>query len=212
MRGVRLADADGRAERLTGVLRVITDQQARGAAADLSGDARRTHRPSQPHIAARRTGARPSKRRKAEDRNCAYLVASIDRLAMINDAYGFGAADEVIVAVGERLARTLRGSDIIGRIAGNKLGVILGNCSEREIALVAERLRAAVRDDVIDTRAGTVSATISRRRGVAAVGRRLQPGSDAARRGGARPRAQRAAATASPSMPNRRSAKPRACA
>ena len=80
---------------------------------------------------------------------------------MINEAYGFGAADEVIVAVGERMAATLRDEDVIGRTAGNKLGVILGKCSEREIAVVAERLRAAVRSEVIATRTGTVSATIT---------------------------------------------------
>ena len=62
---------------------------------------------------------------KDESRHCAFLVASIDRLAMINDGFGFDAGEEVIMGVGERLARTLRGSDIIGRTAGNKFGVIL---------------------------------------------------------------------------------------
>ena len=42
---------------------------------------------------------------------------------MINDSFGFDAGEEVIVGVGERLARTLRGSDVIGRTAGNKFGV-----------------------------------------------------------------------------------------
>src|ERR1041384_2560821 len=34
---------------------------------------------------------------RTEDRTCAFLVASIDRVAMINDGYGFDAGDEVIV-------------------------------------------------------------------------------------------------------------------
>ena len=33
----------------------------------------------------------------------AFLVASVDRLAMINDGFGFDAGEEVIVGVGERL-------------------------------------------------------------------------------------------------------------
>ena len=98
---------------------------------------------------------------KEESRNCAFLVASIDRLAMINDSFGFDAGDEVIMGVGERLARTLRGSDIIGRTAGNKFGVILKNCREHEINVVAARLRAAVRANGIETRSGLVSATCS---------------------------------------------------
>jgi EAL domain-containing protein (putative c-di-GMP-specific phosphodiesterase class I) len=65
------------------------------------------------------------------------------------------------VGVGERLARSLRSSDIIGRTAGNKFGVILKNCKEREIAVVADRLRAAVRGAAIETRSGHVAATSS---------------------------------------------------
>jgi diguanylate cyclase (GGDEF)-like protein len=160
MRGLRVASADGAAERLTGVVRSITDHKREAhrltylaTRDELTGHLNRTSLRSE--LASAIEAA------KAEERTCAYLVASIDRLAMINEAYGFGAADEVIVAVGERISGTLRSSDIIGRIAGNKLGVILGSCSEREISLVADRLRAAVRDSVIETRTGTVSATVS---------------------------------------------------
>ncbi|HTO41527.1 MAG TPA: GGDEF and EAL domain-containing protein [Rhizomicrobium sp.] len=160
LRGVRVCDAQGRAERLTGSMRVITEDKRNmqrllylATRDELTGHLNRN--------ALRGELAQAIEAARAESRACAFLVASIDRLAMINDAYGFDAADEVIVAVGERIARSLRGSDIIGRIAGNKLGVILANCSEREIALVAERLRAIVRDQVVDTRSGMVSATIS---------------------------------------------------
>jgi diguanylate cyclase (GGDEF)-like protein len=160
MRGLRLADAEGAAERLTGVLRCITDHKREAQRLvylatrdELTGHLNRT--------SLRAELAEAIRSAKAEERDCAYLVASIDRLAMINEAYGFGAADEVIVAVGERISATLRSSDIIGRIAGNKLGVILGDCSEHEIAVVADRLRAAVREGVIETRTGTVSATVS---------------------------------------------------
>ena len=160
MRGLRLPGPQGCAERLSGVLRVVTETRREAQRLtylatrdELTGHLNRTS------LRTELSGVIEAA--KAEQRNCAYLVASVDRLAMINEAYGFGAADEVIVTVGERIAATLRETDIIGRIAGNKLGVILGNCGEREIALVAERLRCAVRSDVITTRTGTVAATIS---------------------------------------------------
>ena len=160
MRGVRVADAAGGTERLAGILRVVTEHKREAQRLiylatrdELTGHLNRT--------SLRAELALVIEQAKAEERSCAYLVASIDRLAMINEAYGFGAADEVIVAVGERISSTLRGSDVIGRTAGNKLGVILGKCSEREIAVVAERIRAAVRSEVIGTRTGTVSATIT---------------------------------------------------
>jgi diguanylate cyclase (GGDEF)-like protein len=160
MRGLRIPGPDGPAERLAGILRVVTEQRREAQRLnylatrdELTGHLNRT--------SLREALSLAIDKAKAENRSCAYIVAAIDRLAMINDTYGFGAADEVIVAVGERLSASLRGSDVIGRTAGNKLGIILGNCSEREIGLVAERLRAAVRSDVIATRASTVSATIS---------------------------------------------------
>jgi diguanylate cyclase (GGDEF)-like protein len=160
MCGIRLPGIHGRAERLSGMLRLVTEKKIEAQRLtylatrdELTGFLNRT--------SLRTELSRVIESAKAEERTCAYLVASVDRLAMINEAYGFGAADEVIVAVGERLAGALRESDIIGRIAGNKLGVILGNCGEREIALVTERLRGAVRNDVIATRTGTVAATIS---------------------------------------------------
>lgn len=158
--GVRIPDADGRTERLSGLMRVNTEKQREiqrltylATRDELTGHLNRNS------LRAELTQA--IDRARGEDRHCAFLVASIDRVAMINDGYGFDAGDEVIVAVGERMARSLRASDIIGRTAGNKFGVILKNCSEREIAVVAERLRAAVRREVIDTRCGQVAATSS---------------------------------------------------
>jgi diguanylate cyclase (GGDEF)-like protein len=98
---------------------------------------------------------------KGENRHCALLVASIDWLGMINDTYGFDAADEVIVEVGQRLQHTLRSSDVIGRMAGNKFGIILKNCGDFEVPVVADRLRCVVRGGLIETRSGEVAATCS---------------------------------------------------
>jgi diguanylate cyclase (GGDEF)-like protein len=160
MVGMRQARADGRTERLSGLVRITTEKQRDlqrltylATRDELTGHLNRN--------SLRAELAQTIEKATAEDRTCAFLVASIDRLAMINDGYGFDAGDEVIVAIGERLSRTLRSSDIIGRVAGNKFGVILRNCKEREVAIVSERLRAAVRSSVVDTRCGQVSATCS---------------------------------------------------
>lgn len=160
MVGMRTAHSDGRAERLSGLVRVTTEKQREiqrltylATRDELTGHLNRNSLRAELTVAIDKA--------RDEERHCAFIVASIDRLAMINDGYGIDAGDEVIVAVGERLARTLRSSDVIGRTAGNKFGVILKNCSEREVAVVSERLRAAVRGHVIDTRCGQVSATSS---------------------------------------------------
>src|SRR6202007_2839227 len=44
---------------------------------------------------------------------------------------------------------------------GNKLGLILKNCTVEDMDIAAERFLAAVRDDVVPTRSGPVSVTAS---------------------------------------------------
>lgn len=158
--GTRIPNADGGTERLAGVVREITErmhQQHRltylAMRDELTGHLNRN--------SLRAELAEAIATAQRQERHCGFLVASIDRLAVINDSYGFDAADEVIVAVGERLARSLRSTDVIGRTAGNKFGVILKNCTESDISVVAERLRAIVRNDVVETRGGRVSVTSS---------------------------------------------------
>jgi len=160
MVGTRVAGEGGATARLIGMMRETTERVREvrrlsylATRDELTGHLNRN--------ALREELSQAIESAKAESRNCAFLVASIDRLAMINDGFGFDAGEEVIMGVGDRLARTLRGSDIIGRIAGNKFGVILKNCREREITVVAARLRVSVRANGIETRSGLVAATCS---------------------------------------------------
>ena len=72
--------------------------------------------------------ARRSPSPSARARSCAFLIAAINNLAVVNDAYGFEIADEVIIAVGRRLRQVVRTGDAIGRYSGSKFGIILNNC------------------------------------------------------------------------------------
>ncbi|HET7086854.1 MAG TPA: GGDEF and EAL domain-containing protein [Rhizomicrobium sp.] len=158
--GTRMADESGRTARLVGLMRDTTERSREvrrltylATRDELTGHLNRN--------ALREELAQAIEAAKSENRNCAFLVASVDRLAMINDSFGFDAGDEVIMGVGERLASCLRGSDVIGRTAGNKFGVLLKNCSADEIHVVASRLRAGVRANAIEARSGLVHATCS---------------------------------------------------
>ena len=157
---VRIPGGDGRAERVTGVVREITEQKTAFTRLaylanydELTGQLNRTRLQEELN--------RVLQSATSQERHCAYAVASIDKLAVINEIYGFDVADELIVQTGQRLAQGLRLSDVIGRTAGNKFGVVLGECGEREMSMVADRLHTAVRSEPIQTRAGAVSATVS---------------------------------------------------
>ena len=93
--------------------------------------------------------------------SCGFLLAAIDNLNQINQAYGFDVIDEVIAAVAKRIRSQLRGKDHLGRVGGNRFGVILNNCTPDDMLIAANRLLAAVRDEVVPTKSGPVAVTLS---------------------------------------------------
>ena len=91
----------------------------------------------------------------------AYLAIGVDKLASINDIFGYEAGDQVIVEIGQRLDRCLRVSDVIGRVGGDRFGIVLAHCAEHNITTVAEKILSAASQMPIDTEAGPVYATVS---------------------------------------------------
>src|SRR5690348_8077523 len=89
------------------------------------------------------------------------MLIGIDHLARVNDAFGFDVADAVISEIARRIRARLRGGDVLGRFSGNKLGLILKNCTIDDMNIAADRFLAAVRDEVVPTRSGPVSVTVS---------------------------------------------------
>ena len=91
----------------------------------------------------------------------AYLVIGIDRLAAVGDSLGAEASDAVIAAVGRTLDRCLRASDIIGRLGGDRFGIVLSNCPDSDISDVAEKILEEVRRAPVNTPNGPVHVTVS---------------------------------------------------
>ena len=90
-----------------------------------------------------------------------FAIARVDNLAVINQAYGFDVADRVIANVGNRLKSTLRADDAIGRISGNKFGIVLRDCDGEAFEVAARRLIETISDKIITTDFGHVSTSIS---------------------------------------------------
>ncbi len=98
---------------------------------------------------------------KKSDGSCAFAIASVNNLPIVNEAYGFEVADEVIVAAGRRLRQAMRNGDGIARYSGGKFGIILNDCSEAELNIAMRRYLSVIRDNVIETAHGPVWATLS---------------------------------------------------
>jgi diguanylate cyclase (GGDEF)-like protein len=90
-----------------------------------------------------------------------FLAIGIDKMSMLNDAYGHEIADAVIVNVAQRLESCLRQTDSIGRLGGDTFGVVLPNCDELGIAAAAEKVLNVMREDPIETTAGPIHVTVS---------------------------------------------------
>ena len=96
------------------------------------------------------------------DKNpCAFAILAVNNLDVMNEAYGYEVADEVIVELGQRLRSVMRVGDAIARYSGSKFGIILNSCKAEELQNALERFMRAVRDSVIETKLGPVWALLS---------------------------------------------------
>jgi diguanylate cyclase (GGDEF)-like protein len=93
--------------------------------------------------------------------SCGFLLVAIDNLARINESFGFDVADEVIRAVAKRIRSRMRGKDTLGRYSGNKFGIVLRDCTPDDMTVAAERFLTGVRDEMVQTAAGSVSVTVT---------------------------------------------------
>ena len=159
-RGSWIGAGDTGALRQVGVLRVISEQKKKelhlsylASYDELTGQLNRSR--LREALEARLACARRS------NAEAGYVVLGVDDLGGVNASFGFDAADEVIVQIGERVASTLGGDDSLGRTAGNKFGVILADCSEAELRDRCRELVSVVRASVFHTTKGAIAASVS---------------------------------------------------
>ncbi|HML29640.1 MAG TPA: bifunctional diguanylate cyclase/phosphodiesterase [Hyphomicrobium sp.] len=152
--------ADGHAARARGVIRIVPDeyleqqrQLVRNDLDDLTGLLNRV----------RLTEALGAVLARAERhyQPCAFLMISVNNLAVINETFGIEIGDQVIAEVGRRIREKLRNGDSIGRYSSNKFGIVMIGCGQGALRLAANRFIKAVRETTIKTSAAQLTATIS---------------------------------------------------
>jgi diguanylate cyclase (GGDEF)-like protein len=72
------------------------------------------------------------------------LLCDLDHFKRVNDTYGHGAGDQVLLATAQALARTVRQSDTVGRLGGEEFGVLAPEVGPSGALALGERLRRAV--------------------------------------------------------------------
>ena len=92
---------------------------------------------------------------------CAFLMAAVNNLAVVNETFGFDVGGEVIAAAARKIKERLRGGDVLGRYSSNKFGIILHDCGPGAMRIAAERFMKGVREHTIATSACHLTATLS---------------------------------------------------
>lgn len=80
----------------------------------------------------------------AEMRSNALVIVDADHFKRINDRLGHATGDIALITIARALRRSLRSSDIVGRIGGEEFAVFLRGAKTSEARMVAERLRKVV--------------------------------------------------------------------
>ncbi len=91
----------------------------------------------------------------------ALLMIDVDYFKRINDTHGHLIGDEVLRKVATRLARRLRGQDLLGRYGGEEFCVIAPDTDTKGALALAESLRETIVSIPFATEKGGLSITVS---------------------------------------------------
>jgi diguanylate cyclase (GGDEF)-like protein len=104
--------------------------------------------------------------RATEDRHLSLLYVDLDHFKEINDSFGHSAGDELLRQLGPRLTSSLRDTDVLVRVGGDELAVIIMDADSQYATAVAQRLIARLEDPFV---LHAVSVRISASIGIASA-------------------------------------------
>jgi diguanylate cyclase (GGDEF)-like protein len=97
------------------------------------------------------------------DEGTALILLDVDNFKTINDRYGHPAGDQVLVELAELIVRGTRTADVVCRLGGDEIAVLLPGCSREVAARRADTLLADVRrhEFTVDEHDQVLSASVS---------------------------------------------------
>ena len=102
-----------------------------------------------------------AKRHIGNPRPIAVLQIDLDHFKSINDRFGHALGDRVLEIFSEAARKSMRGSDLIGRLGGEEFAAMLIDTSREKAVAVAERIRETFAQMARDVDGCPVCATVS---------------------------------------------------
>lgn len=96
-------------------------------------------------------------------------MIDIDFFKKVNDTYGHAVGDEVLKAVSQLYLSSARSTDLVARYGGEEFAVMMPETALEDAIVFAEKIRAIVASEPIQTQAGPLPVSVSI--GVASVPR-----------------------------------------
>lgn len=80
-----------------------------------------------------------------EGKRAAVMVVDLDRFKLVNDTFGHGVGDALLVAAADRIATVLRESDTVGRMGADEFAIVVPDLESSEDAtMAAQRIMEAL--------------------------------------------------------------------
>lgn len=90
-----------------------------------------------------------------------FVLMDLDHFKAINDTYGHFIGDKVLVHFTDTINSFLRKSDLIGRLGGEEFAIFLSDTGINDASRIAEKIRKAIGDAILEIDGKTVSYTVS---------------------------------------------------
>lgn len=91
--------------------------------------------------------AEETERANRHSRPLSVMLVDVDHFKTINDRFGHATGDRVLVSLADNLRSAMRGGDLLARIGGDEMAMILPDCPVEQAALVAQRMLVAISAD-----------------------------------------------------------------
>ena len=96
-----------------------------------------------------------------DDRPLSVLLMDVDHFKDVNDTMGHAAGDAALWCLCETIRRSMRATDMVGRIGGEEFAVLLPNTGHAAAAALAERVRGAIESSGVRLGEHRIAITVS---------------------------------------------------